>query len=112
MADLTSRAIALLAQGDLDGARALFQFDFDQEGATFGADSPVLAIELSNLGNVLAEQHDLAGARAVLERALALHERMCVGQMIQRWRLILGIWGWSYRTLVSLMPPARPSSER
>ena len=74
MANLTSRAIALLQQGDLEGARALFQFALDQRVAMFGADSPAVATELSNLGNLLAEQHHLTAARPLLERALKLRE--------------------------------------
>ena len=74
MADLTAGAVALLNQGDVDGARALFQFALEQQTALFGPDSPVLADDLSNLGNVLADQDDPATARPLLERALLLHE--------------------------------------
>ena len=77
MADLSEHAIQLVQQGDLDGARALFQFALDQRTAVFGADSPAIATDLANLGNVLADLHDVAAARPLLERAVALREQQC-----------------------------------
>jgi hypothetical protein len=40
----------------------VFQFALEHCVAMFGADSRAVATELSNLGNVLAEQHDLTAA--------------------------------------------------
>ena len=72
MEDLSARAIGLVQRGDLDGARALFQFILDQRTAMFGNQSPSIIIDLANLANVLAELHDVAAARELLERAVAL----------------------------------------
>ena len=57
--DLSAQAIARLNAGDVEGARALFQFVREQRTSVFGADDPSLADDLANLGNVLAEQGDL-----------------------------------------------------
>ena len=59
MNDLSAEAIGLLQRGDLEDARALFQFILDQRMAVFGADSPSIIIDLANLANVLVEQRQL-----------------------------------------------------
>jgi hypothetical protein len=41
-------------------------------------DDPAIVTDLANLGNVLAEQHDVAAARALLKRAVALREQHCL----------------------------------
>ena len=43
---------------------------------SYGPDHPNVAIRLNNLGRVLQDQGDLAGARAAFERALAIDERV------------------------------------
>ena len=75
MEDLSEQAIGLVHRGDLDRARALFQFILDQRTAMFGNQSPSIIIDLANLANVLAELHDVAAARELLERAVALREQ-------------------------------------
>src|SRR6516164_2572009 len=77
MPDLSEQAILLLQQGDLEGARALFQFVLDQRTAIYGADDPAIATDLANLGNAVAELRDLTAARQLLERTIELRERQC-----------------------------------
>ena len=43
---------------------------------SFGPDHPNVAIRVNNLGLVLQDLGDLAGARAAFERALAIFERV------------------------------------
>jgi tetratricopeptide (TPR) repeat protein len=94
--DLTARAVALIEAGDLEGAQALFQYALDVNVATFGADCPALADDLSNLGNVLADQRDFDAARPLLERAVALRATLQVADDIFRRQLGLPMrpHGW------------------
>jgi tetratricopeptide (TPR) repeat protein len=59
-------------QGDLTGAKALFERAITIGEAAFELNHPQVAIFASNLGNVLSEQGDLAGAKALFERALQI----------------------------------------
>ena len=68
MTDLSVLGISALQHGDLEGARALFQVALDQRVASYGQNSVALINELANLGNALAELHDEAAARPLLEQ--------------------------------------------
>jgi hypothetical protein len=63
----------LQEQGDLVGARPLYeraQVIFEK---TIGPEHAGTAMNLSDLGSLLQEQSDLAGAQRLYERALAIY---------------------------------------
>ena len=63
------------AQGDLAGARPLFERALAIHEKALGPEHPDTATSLSNLAGVLRAQGDLAGARPLVERALAIREK-------------------------------------
>ncbi|NNJ12111.1 tetratricopeptide repeat protein [Chloroflexales bacterium ZM16-3] len=65
----------LKAQGDLTGARSLYERALAMRERTLGPTHPDTASSLNNLASLLQAQGDLAGARPILERALAMREQ-------------------------------------
>jgi len=55
----------------------------------FGADHPNVARDVNNLGSVLQDMGDLAGARAAYERALAIFRRF-YGEDHPHTQIVLG----------------------
>jgi tetratricopeptide (TPR) repeat protein len=74
-ASLNNLASLLYAQGDLAGARLLYERALAILEKVLGPEHPVSAINLANLGSLLHVQGDLAEARPLLERALAASEK-------------------------------------
>ncbi len=62
----------LETQGDLDGAKALFERALAISEAALGLNHPDVAFLLNNLGMLLQEQGDFAGVKPLLERALQI----------------------------------------
>ena len=75
VADRNNLASLLQDQGDLAGARPLFERTLAISERALGPDHPDTAGSLNNLAGLLQEQGDLAGARPLFERALAISER-------------------------------------
>jgi Tfp pilus assembly protein PilF len=71
---LTNLAFFLHDQGDLAGARTLYERTLTIYEASLGPDHSYTALGLDNLGTVLHDQGDLAGAHRLYERALAIRE--------------------------------------
>jgi tetratricopeptide (TPR) repeat protein len=71
---LNNLAGVLRAQGDLQGARTLYERVLTIREAQLGPDDPDTAITLNNLAGVLHDQGDLDSARDYYERALATFE--------------------------------------
>jgi tetratricopeptide (TPR) repeat protein len=71
---LNGLASVLHAQGDLDGARPLFERALTIFEARLGPDHPDTAHSLNNVAGVLRDQGDLDRARPLLERALHIRE--------------------------------------
>ena len=65
----------LHAQGDLAGARPLFERALAIHEKALGPEHPTTATTLNNFGRLLHAQGDLAGARPLFERALAICEK-------------------------------------
>ena len=61
-------------QGDLEGAKALYERALAIDEAALGPDHPNVAIRLNNLGGVLKAQGDLEGAKALFERRCKFSE--------------------------------------
>ena len=72
---LNNLAVLLQAQGDLAGARPLYERALAIYEKVLGPDHPRLATSLNNLASLLQAQGDLAGARPLYERALAITSR-------------------------------------
>ena len=72
---LNNLALLLQAQGDLAGARPLFERALAIREKALGPEHPDTASSLNNLAGLLKGQGDLAGARPLYERALAIRER-------------------------------------
>ena len=62
----------LREQGDLDGAKALYERAIAIDEAALGPNHPDIAIDLNNLGGVLRAQGDLVGTKTLLDRALRI----------------------------------------
>ena len=73
--NLNDLGFLLRLQGDLTGARPLFERALAIREKVHGPDDPVTAESLSNLGLLLQAENDLPGARPLLERALAIREK-------------------------------------
>jgi tetratricopeptide (TPR) repeat protein len=73
---LNNLAGLLLDQGDLVGARPLYQRALTIREKVCGPEHPDTAMSLNNLALVLKEQGDLVGARPLYQRALAVAERV------------------------------------
>jgi tetratricopeptide (TPR) repeat protein len=69
---LDNLAKLLRAQGDLAGARPLFERALAICEKVFGPEHPDTAQSLNQLGDLLREQGELARARPLCERALAI----------------------------------------
>lgn len=61
-------------QGDLDGARTMYERILKLDEETFGPGHPKVSIRVNNLGVVLKDSGDLDGARMMFERALKIDE--------------------------------------
>ena len=73
---LNNLAVLLQAQGDLAGARPLYERALAIREKVLGAEHPDTATSLNNLASLLQDQGDLAGARPLYERALAICEKV------------------------------------
>ena len=73
---LHNLALLLRDQGDLAGARPLFERALAIREKVLGPEHPDTATSLSNLAGLLRDQGDLAGARPLHERALAIREKV------------------------------------
>jgi tetratricopeptide (TPR) repeat protein len=62
-------------QGDLAGARPLFERALAIYEKALGPEHPHTAGSLNNLAGLLQDQGDLARARPLFERALAIREK-------------------------------------
>jgi tetratricopeptide (TPR) repeat protein len=71
---LNEVGLYLSGRAEFSAAKSVHERSVRIDEAVYGADHPDVAIDLSNLGNVLREQGDLAGARACYERALKIGE--------------------------------------
>jgi Tfp pilus assembly protein PilF len=65
----------LHAQGDLAGARPLFERALAIHEKALAPEHPTTATTLNNFGRLLHARGDLAGARPLFERALAICEK-------------------------------------
>ena len=72
---LNNLARLLQDQGDLAGARPLFERALAIREKALGPEHPDTATSLNNLAVLLQAQGDLAGARPLYERALAIREK-------------------------------------
>jgi tetratricopeptide (TPR) repeat protein len=72
---LYNLATVLRAQGDLAGARALYERALAINERVLSPDHPYTAMTLSNLASLMREQGDLDRARQNLEQALAMYQR-------------------------------------
>ena len=72
---LNDLAALLQAQGDLAGARPLYERALAIREKALGPEHPDTATSLNNLALLLQAQGDLAGARPLYERALAICEK-------------------------------------
>ncbi len=68
-------ASLLGAQGDLAGARPLYERALAISEKALGAEHPSTAASLNNLATLLQDQGDIAGARPLYERALAIYKK-------------------------------------
>ena len=75
---LNNLALLLQDQGDLAGARPLYERALAIFEKALGPEHPHTATSLNNLANLLQAQGDLTGARPLLERALAICEKTLV----------------------------------
>ena len=73
---LNNLALLLQDQGDLAGARPLYERALAIREKVLGAEHPDTATSLSNLAILLQAQGDLAAARPLYERALAIREKV------------------------------------
>jgi tetratricopeptide (TPR) repeat protein len=73
---LNNLAFLLKDQGDLAGARPLYERALAIFEKVFGSEHPHTATSLNNLASLLQDQGDLAGARPLYERALAIREKV------------------------------------
>ena len=73
---LNKLARLLQDQGDLAGARPLFERALAINEKALGPEHPDTAANLNNLARLLRAQGDLAGARPLFERALAISEKV------------------------------------
>ena len=73
---LNHLASLLQAQGDLAGARPLFERALAIDKKVYGSDHPEVAADLNNLALLLQAQGDLAGARPLHERSIAMREAL------------------------------------
>jgi tetratricopeptide (TPR) repeat protein len=107
---LTFLALVLRDQGDLVGARPLFERGAAILEETLGREHPKLAMAIGNLGLVVRDLGDLAAARALFERALEILEKTLGPEDADT--------AWSLDHLASLMTlqgdfvGARPLSDR
>ncbi|HEU4602690.1 MAG TPA: serine/threonine-protein kinase [Steroidobacteraceae bacterium] len=69
-------AILLNYLGDAPGAESLFRKTLALRQAHFGADHPVVAIAMNNLGVALEQQGKLAEAEQYLSKSVALHRKL------------------------------------
>jgi tetratricopeptide (TPR) repeat protein len=74
-ASLSNLALLLRNQGDLAGARPLYERALAISEKALGPEHPDTATSLNNLAHLLQAQGDLAGARPLFERALAIREK-------------------------------------
>ena len=70
----TTTLVGKVNQGDLAGARPLYERALAIREKAFGPECPATALSLNNLANLLQAQGDLAGALPLYERALAIDE--------------------------------------
>jgi hypothetical protein len=73
---LNNLAQVLAAQGNLLGARPLYERTLAIRERALGPEHPDTATSLHDLGLLLKDQGDLARARPLLERALAIWEKV------------------------------------
>jgi tetratricopeptide (TPR) repeat protein len=73
---LNNFAALLREQGDLVGARPLYERAIEVFENVLGPEHPDTAASLNNLASLLQEQGDFAGARVLFERALAIREKV------------------------------------
>ena len=73
---LNNLAFLLKLEGDLLGARALYERALTIYQNALGLEHPLTATALNNLGRLLQAQRDFAGAQPLFESALAIHERL------------------------------------
>ena len=84
--DVNNLGAVLQAQGDLAGARALFERALRIDEAAYGPDHPDVARNRSTISaSVLQAQGDYAGARALFERALRIDEAALGPGPPRRW---------------------------
>ena len=81
---LNNLALLLQAQGDLAGARPLFERALAIREKALGPEHPDTATSLNNLAPLLQAQGDLAGARPLFERALAIREKALGPEHLER----------------------------
>ena len=74
-ADLNNLGLLLQAQGDLAGARLVYERALVILQKALGPEHPDTARSLNNLASLLQAQGDLAGARPLFERALAIKRK-------------------------------------
>ena len=81
---LNNLALLLQDQGDLAGARALYERALAIREKALGPEHPDTAKSLNNLAVLLQAQGDLAGARPLFERALAIYEKALGPEHLER----------------------------
>jgi tetratricopeptide (TPR) repeat protein len=74
-ASLYDFANLLHSQGDLAGARPLYERALVIYDKVLGPEHPDTVASLDNLANLLHSQGDFEGARPLIERSLAIHEK-------------------------------------
>jgi tetratricopeptide (TPR) repeat protein len=75
-ASLNNLALLLGDQGDLAGARPLYERALAIKDKLRGPEHSDTALSINNLASLLHDQGDLAAARPLYERALAIREKV------------------------------------
>ena len=73
---LDNLARLLQVQGDLVGARPLYERALAIYEKVLGPEHPLTATSLNDLASLFRDQGDLAEARRLYERALAIYEKV------------------------------------
>ena len=69
-------ALTLLAQGDLEGARKIYEQVLEISRRVLGAEHPEMLTSMNNLASTLHYQGDIKGARKIHEQVLEIRQRV------------------------------------